>query len=325
VNYNLQDPNVPYSKKISRELVSQMKAVQQQSVFITEKKPTISEKIPVYINSFQPVKLKSVSCVYEGINDKDNFSKKLSLKPKPNYLKVNLPASEMLTDNVTLSIQKPFSYNITRSGENVQNDQLSEELVLTGNELIALKNSDMKLIVTPIQDYYIFYIDRYQVVEDTRTGEIQTNIYNRVRQDINNAVVRDGEGLLYYSLAAPIYYHSLDSTDIFLQKVSQSRYELSGNRLEDFNRALADNSVDLSRRKLHVYIYLTSYNSYEEFIKKFLTEEFLKMKETVTNWANIDITIYLPLNLSATDREKQVFPENKLPVLISNWRLINIL
>jgi hypothetical protein len=325
VNYNLQDPNVPYSKKINRDLVGRMKAVQQESAFITEKKPTYNEKVPLYINSFQPVKLKSVACEYDGLNQKDNFKKTLKLKPKPNYLKISFPASEMLTDNVSLSIHKPFSYNITRSGENVQNDQLSEELTLSGSELLALKNNDMKLIVTPIQDYYIFYIDRYQVVEDPRTGEIQTNIYNRIRQDINNAIVRNGEGLLYFSLGAPVYYHSLDSTDIFLQKVSQSRYELSGNRLEDFNKALADNNIDLSRRKLHINIYLTSYNSYEEFIKKFLLDDLLKMKETVNNWANIDITIYLPLNLSPQDKEKHMFTGDKLPVPISNWRLINIL
>jgi hypothetical protein len=325
VNYNLQDPNIPYSKKIDRELVSRMKAIQQQSAFITEKKPTYNEKVPLYINSFQPVKIKSVTCEYTGLNQRDNFKKSLKLKPKANYIKISLPASEMLTDNVSLSIQKPFSYNITRTGENVQNDQLSEEFTLSGSELQSLKNSDVKLVVTPIQDYYVFYIDRYQVMEDQRTGEIQTNIYNRIRQDINNAVVRNGEGLLYYSLAAPIYYHSLDSTDIFLQKVSQSRYELSGNRLEDFNRALAANNIDLSRRKLHISIYLTSYNSYEEFIKKFLLEDFLKMKETVNNWANIDITIYLPLNLSPQDKEKHMFTGDKLPVPISNWRLINIL
>jgi hypothetical protein len=325
INYNLQDPNIPYSKKINRDLVSRMKAVQQESAFITEKKPTFSEKVPLYINSLQQVKLKSVTCEFDGLNQKDNFKKSLKLKPKPNYLKINLPASEMLTDNVSLRIQKPFSYNITRSGENVQNDQLSEDLTLTGSELLAIKNNDMKLIVTPIQDYYIFYIDRYQVMEDPRTGEIQTNIYNRIRQDINNAVVRNGEGLLYYSLGAPIYYHSLDSTDIFLQKVSQSRYELSGNRLEDFNRALSSNSVDLSRRKLYINIYLTSYNSYEEFISKFLIDDLLKMKETVNNWANIDITIYVPMNLSPQEREKILFTGDRLPVLISNWRMINIL
>jgi hypothetical protein len=325
VAYNLQDPNVPYSKKISRDLISQMKAVQQESVFITEKKPTVSEKVPLYLNSFQPIKLKSVVCEYDGLNQKDNFKKSLKLKPKPNYIKVNIPASESLVDNVSLSIHKPFSYNITRSNENVQNDQLSEEFTLSGSELVALKTNDLKLIVTPIQDFYIFYVDRYQVMEDPRSGEIQNNIYAQMRKDINDAVVRNGEGLLYYSLAAPIYYHSMDSTDVFLQKVSQSRYELSGNRLEDFNRALADNNVDLSRRKLHVRIYLTSYNTYVEFIQRFLLEDFLKMKETVNNWANIDITIYVPLNLSPQDKEKHMFTGDKLPVLISNWRMINIL
>jgi hypothetical protein len=325
VCYNLQDPNVPYSKKINRDLISQMKAVQQESVFITEKKPTVNEKVPLYINSFQPVKLKSVVCEYEGLNQKDNFKKSLKLKPKPNYLKVKIPASEQLADNVTLSIHKPFSYNITRSNENVRNDQLSEDLNLSGSELLDLKNNDLKLIVTPIQDYYIFYVDRYQVMEDPRSGEIQNNIYSQMRKDINDAVVNNGEGLLYFSLAAPIYYHSMDSTDVFLQKVSQSRYELSGNRLEDFNKALADNDVDLSRRKLHVRIYLTSYNTYVEFIQRFLLEDFLKMKETVNNWANIDITIYVPLNLSPQDKEKHMFTGDKLPVLISNWMMINIL
>jgi hypothetical protein len=325
VNYNLQDPNVPYSKKINRELINRMKSVQQSEVFITEKKPTYSEKIPLYINSFQPVKLKSVTCQFNGINKKDDFKKSLKLKPKANYLKINFPQSEQLVDNVSLSIQKPFSYNITRSGENEQNDQLNEEFTLTGSELLSLRNNDMKLIVTPISDYYIFYIDRYQVMEDPRTGEIQNNIYTRIRQDINDAVVRNGNGLLYYSLGAPVFYHSLDSTDVFLQKVSQSRYELSGARLEDFNKALAENEVDLSRRKLHIYVYLTSYNSYEEFIKKFLTDDLLRMKETVNNWANIDITIYVPLNLTPQEKEKHMFTGDKLPVLISNWRIINIL
>lgn len=325
VNYNLQDPNVPYSKKINRELVNRMKSLQQNDVFISEKKPTISEKVPLYINSFQAIRLKSVECQFTGLNKKDNFKKSLKLKPKANYLKINFPQSEQLTDNVTLSIHKPFSYNITRSGENVRNDQLNEEFTLTGSELRALKNNEMKLIVSPISDYYIFYIDRYQVMEDPRSGEIQNNIYTRIRQDINDAAVRDGEGLLYYSLGAPIYYHSFDSTDVFLQKVSQSRYELSGNRLEDFNKALADENVDLSRRKLHIYIYLASYNSYEEFIKKFLTDDLLKMKETVNNWANIDITIYVPLNLTPQEKEKHLFTGDKLPVLISNWRFINIL
>jgi hypothetical protein len=100
---------------------------------------------------------------------------------------------------------------------------------------------------------------------------------------------------------------------------------LSGNRLEDFNRALSSNSVDLSRRKLYINIYLTSYNSYEEFISKFLIDDLLKMKETVNNWANIDITIYLPMNLSPQEREKVLFTGDRLPVLISNWRMINIL
>lgn len=325
VNYNLQDPNIPYSKKINRDLVGRMKATQQESVFITERKPTSSVKIPLYINSFQPVKLKSVTCEFDGLNQKDDFKKSLKLKPKPNYLKVNIPSSEMLVDNVSLGIQKPFSYNITRSGEDTQNDQLSEELTLTGNELLALQNNDMKLIVTPISDYYIFYVDRYQVQEDLRTGEIQNNIYSRIRQDINNAVVRNGDGMLYFSLAAPVYYHSFDSTDVFLQKVSQSRYELSGNRMEDFNRALSANNVDLSRRKLHVYIYLTSYNSFEEFIKPFLLNDMLRMKETVGNWANIDITIYLPLNLKPEEKEKHFFTGDKLPVIMSNWRMVNIL
>jgi hypothetical protein len=131
--------------------------------------------------------------------------------------------------------------------------------------------------------------------------------------------------MLYFSLGAPVYYHDLDSTDIFLQKVSQSRFELSGNRLEDFTKALADNEVDLSRRKLYINIYLTSYNTYEEFIKKFLVDDLLKMKETVNNWANIDITVYVPLNLTPQEKEKHLFTGDKLPVLISNWRIINIL
>ncbi len=325
VSYNIQQPNIPYSKKIDRELVSRMKSVQREMVFITEKKPTIKEKIPLYINSYQSIKLKSVKCHFAGLNQKDNFKKSLKLKPKPNYLKINFPDNNQIVNNVELIIQKPFSYNITREEENVQSNQISEEFILSGSELLALKNEDLKLIVTPIQDYYIFYVDRYQVVEDPRSGEIQSNIYTRIREDINNAIVRNGQGMLYYSLAAPIFYHSFDSTDIFLQQVSQSRYELSGNRLEDFSKALSDNSVDLSRRRLFINIYLTSYNSYEEFIKKFLLDDLLRMKETENNWANIDITIYLPLNLSSQDKEKHLFTGDKLPVIISNWRLINIL
>jgi hypothetical protein len=279
----------------------------------------------LYLNSFQPVRLKSVTCQFTGLNQKDNFKKSLKLKPKPNYLKIDFPHSEQLTDNISLSIVKPFSYNITRSGENVKNDQLNEEFTLTGSELLALKNNDMKLVVTPIRDYYLFYVDRYQVMEDPRTAEIQNNIYSKIRQDINTAIVRNGDGMLYFSLGAPVYYHDLDSTDIFLQKVSQSRFELSGNRLEDFTKALADNEVDLSRRKLYINIYLTSYNTYEEFIKKFLVDDLLKMKETVNNWANIDITVYVPLNLTPQEKEKHLFTGDKLPVLISNWRIINIL
>lgn len=325
VSYNLQEPNIPYSKKINRDLVSQMKAGQGAQVFITEKKPVYKERIPLFVNSYQSVKLKGVKCHFTGLNQKDNFSTTLKLKPKPNYLSIKFPENEQLLNNVELVIQKPFSYNITREGMDVQSDQINEEFTLSGAELLALKTDDLKLIVTPIQDYYVFYVDRYQAVEDARSAEIQSNIYNRIRNDINTAMVRNGEGLLYYSLAAPIYYHSFDSTDIFLQKVSQSRYELSGNRLEDFNRALSANNVDISRRKLHINIYLTSYNTYEEFIKKFMLEDLLKMKETVNNWANIDITIYLPLNLSAQEKEKHLFTQDKLPVIISNWRIINIL
>jgi hypothetical protein len=324
VNYNLQEPNIPYSKKINRELVNRMKAVERET-FAIETKPTFSEKVPLYINNSQPVKLKSVVCQYSGVNQKDDLKKSFKLKPKPNYLNLKFPENAQLTDNVELNIQKPFAVNITRDFENVKNGQINEEFTLRGSELLALKEQDLKLIVTPIPDYYIFYVDRYQVVEDRQTGTIQSNIYSRIRNDINTAMLRNGEGLLYYSLGAPVFYHSFDSTDIFLQKVSQSQYELSGNRLEDFNKALAANEVDLSRRKLYINIYLTSYNSYEEFIKKFLTEDFLKMPQTVTNWANIDVTIYVPLNLSPEDREKHMFTGEELPVLISNWRIINIL
>ena len=325
VNYNIQDPNIPYSKKIDRDLVSRMKSVQRETVFITEKKPTYKEKIPLYLNSYQSIKLKSVKCHYIGLNEKDKFKKSLKLKPKPNYLKINFPENNQIVNNVQLIIQKPFSYNITREKEDVKSNQLDEEFTLSGSELLALKTEDLKLIVTPIKDYYIFYVDRYQVVEDPRSGEIQANMYSRIREDINNAIVRNGQGLLYYSLGAPIYYHSFDSTDVFLQKVSQSHYELSGDRLEDFKKALADNDVNLSRRRLFINIYLTSYNSYEEFIKKFLLDELLKMNETENNWANIEIKIYLPLNLSAQEKEKVLFTGDKLPVIISNWRLINIL
>lgn len=325
VNYNIQEPNIPYSKKIDRELVSRMKSIQRETVFITEKKPTYKEKIPLYINSYQSIKLKSVKCHFAGLNQKDNFKKSLKLKPKPNYLKINFPENNQIVNNVQLVIQKPFSYNITRDKEDVKSNQLDDEFTLSGSELLALKNEDLKLVVTPIQDYYIFYVDRYQVVEDPRSGEIQANIYTRIREDINNAIVRNGQGLLYYSLGAPIFYHSFDSTDVFLQKVSQSHYELSGNRLEDFNKALADNDINLSRRRLFINVYLTSYNSYEEFIKKFLLDDLLRMKETENNWANIEIKIYLPLNLSAQDKEKHLFTGDKLPVIISNWRLINIL
>jgi hypothetical protein len=38
-------------------------------------------------------------------------------------------------------------------------------------------------------------------MEDPHTSEIQRNIYNKVREDVNNAVIRNGEGMLYYSLA----------------------------------------------------------------------------------------------------------------------------
>jgi hypothetical protein len=325
INYNIQEPNIPYSKKIDRELVSRMKSVQRETVFITEKKPVYKEKIPLYINSYQSIKLKSVKCHFAGLNEKDNFKKSLKLKPKPNYLKINFPENTQIVNNVELVIEKPFSYNITRDKEDVKNNQLDDEFLLSGSELLALKNEDLKLIVTPIQDYYIFYIDNYQVVEDPRSGEIKQNIYSRIREDINNAIVRNGQGLLYFSLGAPIFYHSFDSTDIFLQKVSQSHYELSGNRLEDFNKALADNDVNLSRRRLFINVYLTSYNTYEEFIKKFLLDELLRMKETENNWANIEIKIYLPLNLSISEKEKHLFTGDKLPVIISNWRLINIL
>jgi hypothetical protein len=326
VSYNLQDPNIPYSKKINRELVNNMKTSQlgMAAPIYEVKRDTYKEKIPIYINGSQGVKLNSVKCIYTGLNKGDNFKKNLKLKSKPNNLKISFPTSEELAHDITLSIQKPFSYNITRVNEDVQNDQISDELTLTGDELLASKG-DLKLMVTPIPDYFVFYVDRYQVMEDPQTAQIQSNMYSQIRNDINNAEAKNGKGLLYFSLGAPIFYHSFDSTDVFLQKVSQSQYELSGTRLEDFNRALADNNVDLSRRKLHIYIYLASYNSYEEFIKKFLLEDLLKMKETVNNWANIDVTIYLPLNLSPTEREKHLFTGDKLPVLISNWRLINIL
>jgi hypothetical protein len=325
VSYNIQEPNIPYSKKIDRELVSRMKSVERQTVFITEKKPTIKEKIPFYINSYQPIRLKSVKCHFVGLNQKDDFKKSLKLKPKPNYLQINFPENNQIVNNVELIIDKPFSYNITRDKEDVKSNQLSNEFVLSGSELLALKNEDLKLVVTPISDYYIFYVDRYQVVEDPRSGEIQANIYTKIREDINNAIVRNGQGLLYYSLGAPIYYHSFDSTDVFLQKISQSHYELSGNRMEDFNKSLADNDVNLARRRLFINVYLTSYNTYEEFIKKFLLDDLLRMKETENNWANIEIKIYLPLNLTAQEKEKHLFTGDKLPVIISNWRLINIL
>ncbi len=325
VNYNIQEPNIPYSKKIDRELVNRMKAEQHESVFITEKQAVYKEKISISINSYQSVKLRSVKCEFSGLNQKDNFSKTLKLRPKPNYVKINLPENNQLLNNVELTIHKPFSYNITRAEESVKANQISEEFTLTGPQLVAMKTESLKLIVTPIKDYYVFYIDRYQVVEDPRSGEIQANIYSRVREDIKNAIVRNGEGLLYYSLAAPIFYNSLDSTDIYLQKVSQSHYELSGNRLDDFRKALASDNVDLSRRNVYINIYLASYNTYEEFIKQFLLNDLLKMDETKNNWANIHVTIYVPLNLSAQDKDKYPFTGDKLPVIMSNWRIVNIL
>jgi hypothetical protein len=281
--------------------------------------------VPLYINSYQPIRLKSVKCEFTGLNQKDNFKKNLKLKPKPNYLSIRFPENSQFTNNVELVIQKPFSYNITREGEDVQSDQLSENFIMTGQELLNFKEKDLKLVVTPISDYYIFYVDRYEAIESNRVKEIKDNIYSQLRKDIANASSAKADGLLYYSLAAPISYSSFDSTDIFLQKVSQSIGELSGNRLEDFTGALSDYKVDLSRRKVHIKIYLTSYDTYEEFIKKFLLNDLLKLKETETNWANIDITIYVPLNLSPKDREKHQFGGDKLPVIISNWRLVNIL
>jgi hypothetical protein len=105
VSYNIQEPNIPYSKKIDRELVSRMKSVQRENVFVTEKKPTQKIKIPLYVNSRVPIKLHSVKSHFNGLNEKDNFKKSLKLKQKPNYLKINLPDNEQLVNNVDLVIQ----------------------------------------------------------------------------------------------------------------------------------------------------------------------------------------------------------------------------
>lgn len=326
VNYNLQDPNVPYSKKINRELVSVMKTASSASdlSFKQANKPTVNEKVPLYINGTQGVEINKVKCIYSGLNEKDGFKKNLTLKSKPNYLNIAFPQNPDELKDVNLTIQKPFAYNITRLEQNEQLGQIDEELVISGDEIMAFKN-DLKLKVTQIPDYYIFYIDRYQVREEDRIHEINNNLYAKVRDDIKKAVSQNGSGILYYSLGAPMYYHAFDSVDVFLQKVSQSSYELSATRLVDFKSALDNGGVDLSRRKVHLFIYLTSYNSYEEFIKKFLVDEFLKMNETINNWENIDITIYVPLNLESLEKEKHLFTGEKLPVLISNWRFINIL
>lgn len=177
----------------------------------------------------------------------------------------------------------------------------------------------------PIENYYIFYIDQYQVMENTMTNSIKQNVYLKLREDVNNVIMRGGKGLLYYSLSSPIFYYSLDSIDIFLQKVSQSHYELSGNRVEDFSRVIYSDSLNLSNKRVFFNVYLNSYNTYYTFIKQFLAYDIFKVSDLEVNRDNVNIKIYVPFYFMGHEKERYLFVYGKQPVLISNWTIINIL
>lgn len=322
--YNIQAPNVPYSRKIDGKLISRMKSRSDDVMFVSQKIPSRKKKVGISINGINLDGLKSTKYSFTGINTKEAYTKKLKIGPKPNIIKVMIPENNQLLDKVEVTITKQFSYNITREGINPQSNQIKKELVLSGDDLRSMSENNLKLIVTKIPTFNLFYVNTFQTISSPGTQSIKENIYKQVRYGVEGSKMRNEESMLYYSSTSPLYYHEEDSIDVFLQTVAQSIPELSANDFGDIQKALEANNVDLSRRKVNIHMFLVSYETFKQFVESLLIENLLKMPETTNNWENIYITVYTNMDIPQSDIEKFVLVGRDLPVLISNWRFINI-
>jgi hypothetical protein len=323
LRYNIQKPNVPYDKKVDRALINQMKS--EEMLFAMQGYETRKQFVNFTVNGMYLGKLKKVTLSFTGLNDKDDFNKQLKIGPKANKVKINMPADESFNNQTEIALKKPFSYNITKEGENPRANQISEELVFSGTELKAMPPGGFRLMVSQIPSFDIYYVNLFQVITHPQTRTMYDNVFRQIRVDVKNAETKKEECLMYYNSTSPVYYTQYDSLDLFLQTVSQSIHEVSATQFEDFSNSLNKNKIDLSRRKVNIYVYTVSLETFRDQVENFLINNLLKMPETINNWENIYITVYTNTDESSKKMKEYVFSTTKLPVLISNWKFVPIL
>jgi hypothetical protein len=323
LRYNIQKPNVPYDKKVNRALINQMKS--EEMLFAMQGYETQKQFVNFTINGMYLGKMKKVTLNFTGLNDKDDFSRHIKIGPKSNKVKINIPKDESFNNQIDITLKKPFSFNITREGENLRANQISEELIFNGTELKDMPPGGFKLMVSQIPTFDIYYVNLFQVITHTETRTMYDQVFRQIRVDVKNAESKKEECLMYYNSTSAVYYTQYDSLDLFLQTVSQSIHEVSATQFEDFSNALKKNKIDLSRRKVNIYVYTVSLETFRDQVESFLINDLLKMQETINNWENIYITVYTNTDESSKKMKEYVFSTTKLPVLISNWKFVSIL
>lgn len=322
LRYNIKTPNVPYNKEVDRKLINMMKYEEYE---VSKGYATVKTGFYLGISGTSLGKLNSVAVSFNGINDKDDFTKNLKIKPKASHLKVNLPADESLINRTELAIQKPFSYNITKKDEaNPRAGQIDDQIVLIGKDMQTIPPEGLQFTVTQIPTFDLFYFDLVQKAEHPKTNQIYKNLFTKMEDDAKQAKKSKDECLMYYNSTSPMSYNTYDSLDLFLQKVSQSVHSVTATSFEDLVNAMNKYNIDLSRRRVNIYVYTASLEIFRENVENLLINQLLKMPGTINNWKNIYVTVYTE-KTSIEEEKGYIFRTDRLPLLMSNWKFIRVI